>query len=67
MNLLALIKNEWLVPIGGICLAIALLADRFLVTAVDVPLLDFLVGVLTGLSITLNLVGLVKMGRKVSL
>ncbi|MGY5860506.1 MAG: hypothetical protein RTU63_14135 [Candidatus Thorarchaeota archaeon] len=64
---MALIKNEWLVPIGGICLAIALLADRFLVTAVDVPLLDFLVGVLTGLSITLNLVGLVKMGRKVSL
>ena len=59
---MALIKEEWLIPLGGICLAIAILADRFLL--VDAPILDFLIGVFTGMSIVLNLVGLVKMGRK---
>ena len=58
---MALIKDEWLIPIGGICLAIAILADRFLL--IDEPILDFLIGVLTGMSMILNLVGLVKMGR----
>ncbi|MGY5878958.1 MAG: hypothetical protein RTV31_01850 [Candidatus Thorarchaeota archaeon] len=59
---MALIKNEWLIPLGGICLAIAILADRFLL--IDEPILDFIIGVLTGMSMMLNLVGLVKMGRK---
>lgn len=61
---MALIKEEWLIPLGGICLAIALLADRFLAPALDIPVLDFLVGVFTGMSVVLNLVGLIKMGRK---
>ena len=61
---MALIKDEWLLPLGGICLAIALLADRFLM--VDVPIVDFTVGILTGLSLVLNIFGLVKMGRKLS-
>lgn len=59
---MALIKNEWLIPLGGICLAIAILADRFLL--IEEPILDFVIGVLTGMSMILNLVGLVKMGRK---
>jgi hypothetical protein len=61
---MALIKEEWLIPIGGICLAIAILADRFLATTLDIPVLDFLVGIFTGISVALNLTGLVKMGRK---
>ena len=61
---MALIKDEWLLPLGGICLAIALLSDRFLM--VDVPIVDFMVGVFTGLALVLNLFGLVKMSRKVS-
>jgi len=61
---MALIKDEWLLPLGGICLAIAILADRFLM--IDVPLLDFVVGLFTGLALVLNLVGLVKTSRKLS-
>ena len=61
---MALIKDEWLLPLGGIFLAIAILADRFLM--IDVPLLDFVVGVCTGLALVLNLVGLAKTGRKLS-
>jgi hypothetical protein len=64
VNELALIKEEWLLPLGGICLAIALLADRFLV--IDNGIVDFLVGVLTGMSMVLNIVGLWKTGRKLS-
>ena len=56
---MALIKGEWLLPLGGICLAIAILADRFLL--IDIPSLDFVVGMFTGLALVLNLVGLVKM------
>ena len=58
------IKDEWLLPLGGICLAIAILADRFLM--IDVPILDFVIGIFTGLAIVLNLVGLVKTSRKLS-
>jgi len=58
----ALIKDEWLIPIGGICLAVAILADRFLM--VDIPILDFIIGILTGMSIVLNLVGLYKTSRR---
>jgi hypothetical protein len=61
---MALIKDEWLLPLGGIFLAIAILADRFLM--IDVPLLDFVVGVFTGLALVLNLLGLAKAGRKIS-
>jgi hypothetical protein len=63
---MALIKEEWLLPLGGICLAIAILADRFLAASLDIPILDFVVGVFTGLALVLNLVGLIKMSRKVS-
>jgi len=59
---MALIRDEWLIPIGGICLAVAILADRFLM--VDIPILDFIIGILTGMSIVLNLVGLYKIGRR---
>ena len=58
---MALIKDEWLIPLGGICLAIALLTDRFLM--IEIPIVDFLVGVFTGLSVVLNLFGLVRMRR----
>lgn len=50
-----ILKDEWLIPIGGICLAIALVVDRFLP---ENDVLSFLIGILIGLSITLNLVGL---------
>jgi hypothetical protein len=59
---MVLIKDEWLVPIGSICLAIAILAERFLL--VDIPLLDFIIGALTGMSVVLNLVGLYKMSKR---
>jgi len=57
-----LLKDEWLLPLGGIFLAIAILAERFLV--IDALILDFLIGVSTGLALVLNLVGLVKLSRK---
>jgi hypothetical protein len=57
-----LITDEWLIPIGGICLAVAILADRFLM--VDLPILNFIIGLFAGISIVLNLVGLYKTGRK---
>ncbi|MFX0055384.1 MAG: hypothetical protein ACFFAX_09870 [Promethearchaeota archaeon] len=50
-----IVKNEWLIPLGGICLAVALLIDRFLP---ENEILSFVMGILIGLSITLNLVGL---------
>jgi hypothetical protein len=59
---MAIMKDEWLIPIGVICLALALLADRFLM--VEIPLLDFIIGILTGISIVLNLVGLYRTGRR---
>lgn len=52
---MVLIKDKYLIPLGVLCLAIALLIDRFLV--VDLPT-DFLVGVLSGMSVALNIVGL---------
>ncbi|UCE09034.1 MAG: hypothetical protein JSW61_08555 [Candidatus Thorarchaeota archaeon] len=54
---MAILKDEWLIPVGGICLAIALLVDRF------VPgdgVLDLVLGILIGLAIALNLAGLHK-------
>ncbi len=56
---MVLLKDEWLVPLGSICLAIAILADRFL--PLENSLLDFVIGVLTGMALALNLVGLAKM------
>ncbi|MHA2071388.1 MAG: hypothetical protein ACW985_06340 [Candidatus Thorarchaeota archaeon] len=50
-----ILKNEWLIPLGGICLAVALVIDHFLP---ENDILSFLMGILIGLSITLNLVGL---------
>lgn len=43
---MALLRDEWLITAGGLCLAIVILSDRFL--PVDDPILDFVVGVLTG-------------------
>jgi hypothetical protein len=52
---LAILKDDLLIPVGGICLAAAILMDRFVGSGTSV---DFLVGLLTGLSIVLNLLGL---------
>jgi hypothetical protein len=52
---MAILKDEWLIPIGCICLAISILLDRFVVGD---GVLDFVIGILTGLAIVLNLVGL---------
>jgi hypothetical protein len=49
-----------LIPIGGLCLASALLIDRFIGPG---NLVDFAVGILVGLSIILNLVGLHRRGK----
>ena len=54
---MAILKNEWLIPIGCICLAASILLDRFIVGD---GIIDFVIGILTGLSIALNLVGLYK-------
>jgi hypothetical protein len=59
---MVLIKDEWLIPIGSMCLAFAILADRFLL--VDMPILDFTIGGLTGMSLVLNLVGLYRMKHR---
>lgn len=56
---MALLRDEWLIPAGGFCLAVVILSDRLL--AVNALILDFAVGVLTGVSIVLNLVGLYRM------
>ncbi len=60
---MAKVKDEWLIPIGGICLAAAILFDRFII---GVGLVDFAIGILTGLSIVLNLVGLHKSRNRLS-
>lgn len=52
---MAILKDDLLIPVGGICLAAAILMDRFVGSGASV---DFLVGLLTGLSIVLNLLGL---------
>jgi len=57
---LAILKDDLLIPIGGICLAAAILMDRFVGPGASV---DFLVGLFTGLSIVLNLLGLYRRGR----
>lgn len=58
---MALMKNEWLIPLGSICLAVALLMDRFLVGE---GILDFLIGLLIGVSVVLNLMGLYRSRNK---
>lgn len=52
---MAILTDDLLIPVGGICLAAAILMDRFVGSGASV---DFLVGLLTGLSIVLNLLGL---------
>ena len=56
-----MLRDEWLIPIGGICLAAAILTDRFV--PLEAAILDFIIGVLTGLSMVLNLVGLYRMRK----
>lgn len=58
---MAFLRDEWLIPIGGICLAAAILTDRFV--PLEAAILDFIIGVLTGLSMVLNLVGLYRMRK----
>ena len=57
-----LLKNEWLIPVGSICLVAAILADRFLL--IESSVLDFIIGILTGMSLVLNLIGLVRMRKQ---
>jgi len=58
---MALMKDEWLIPVGVVCLAAAILSDRFLMIAGTV--LDFVVGILVGVSIVLNVAGLYRMRK----
>jgi len=58
---MALMKDEWLIPVGVLCLAAAILSDRFL--TIGGAVLDFVVGILVGVSIVLNLVGLYRMRK----
>ena len=60
---MAILRDDMLIPVGGICLAAALLVDRFVGSG---NLVDFLVGLLIGLSIILNLVGLYRRGKNSS-
>ncbi|MFW9799276.1 MAG: hypothetical protein ACFFD9_02490 [Candidatus Thorarchaeota archaeon] len=50
-----ILKDEWLIPLGGICLAVALIIGQFLP---ENEILSFIMGILIGMSIILNLVGL---------
>jgi len=59
---MVLLRDEWLIPIGSMCLAIAILADRFL--TIESSILDFIIGMLTGISIVLNLIGLVRIRKE---
>ncbi len=59
---MGILRDDLLIPVGGICLAAALLIDRFIGPGITV---DFLVGLLTGLSIALNLVGLYRRRKSV--
>ena len=52
---MGILRDDLLIPVGGICLAAAILIDRFVGPG---ALVDFLVGLFTGLSIVLNLLGL---------
>ncbi|MDH5362192.1 MAG: hypothetical protein OEW84_02640 [Aigarchaeota archaeon] len=54
---MAIVKDENLVPTGMICLAVAILVDRFLPPD---PPLSFVIGVLTGISIVLNITGIIR-------
>jgi uncharacterized membrane protein YjjP (DUF1212 family) len=59
---MALMKNEWLIPVGVLCLAAAILSDRFLLM-IGGTVLDFVVGILAGVSIVLNFAGLYRMRK----
>jgi hypothetical protein len=61
---MVLMKDERLIPVGSLCLAAAILCDRFLV--VELAVLNFVVGVLTGVALVLNLVGLYRMRKSKS-
>ena len=52
---MGILRDDLLIPVGGICLAAALLIDRFVGPG---AIVDFVVGLLIGLSIVLNLIGL---------
>lgn len=56
---MVLMKDDWLIPVGCLLLAAAILSDRFL--ALQVPVLDFVIGLLTGIAIVFNLAGLYRM------
>ena len=52
---MGILRDDLLIPVGGICLAAALLIDRFVGPG---AIVDFVVGLLIGSSIVLNLIGL---------
>ena len=52
---MGILRDDLLIPVGGICLAAALLIDRFVGPG---SIVDFVFGLLIGLSIVLNLIGL---------
>ena len=52
---MAVLRKDLMLPIGMISLALALLIDRFLPHD---TLFDFIVGVLVGMSIVLNMAGI---------
>jgi len=58
---LGILRDDLLIPVGGICLATAIILDRFIGEG---TLIDFLVGLFTGMAIILNLVGLYRSGKK---
>jgi hypothetical protein len=55
------LMEDWLIPVGVLCLSAAILTDRFLM--MEARALSFVVGMLTGVAMALNLVGLCRMGK----
>ena len=57
---MAILKDDHLLPLGMVCLAIALVLERF---ASPLLAIDFFLGVLDGMAVTLMIAGLYKTGR----
>jgi hypothetical protein len=57
---MGILKDNQLLPLGMVCLAIALVAERFISPLLAI---DFFLGVLDGMAVTLMLFGLYRTGR----
>jgi hypothetical protein len=55
------LRGKWLMPAGGICLAVAVFADRLLV--LQTLAVNLIIGILTGISLAFSLAGLYRMRR----